>query len=839
MRVAVVSTHPIQYQVPWFRELALQNLELKVYYAVLPDQQRQGIGFGESFAWDIPLLEGYEWELLPNTKQSPSTSGFLQSSTPAIYSKLAKYNPAVVIVTGWQSLPLLQAVWAAYRLRIPCIVRGESNGLRPRSFRTRAFHRLLFSRFDAFLSIGKLNRQFYLDYGIPEDRIISAPYFIENQRFVSQFHQHVRERDSLRRTWNIDDRQVCFLFAGKLEPKKRVIDLVKAIESAIRHDRNVHLLVVGNGELMNGARNYVEQAGLPVTFAGFLNQTEITRAYAAADCLVLPSDCGETWGLVVNEAMACGLPAIVSDQVGCGPDLVEEGVTGGTFACGGVEALAAKIRQFAADPSRLREMGLEAGRRVNTDYSVEKTVAGTLQAIDLVTANKLLAAGSRKNAIPNSVGLQRSSTEAELRTTESFKILHVIPSLNPADGGPSFAMPLIAGGLQRAGLSIDVAATAGTDELQALQLNNGIQTTNDGVDYFYFPRQTEFYKVSLPLSRWLSQNIRKYDLIHIHALFSYSSYRSASLARKHGVPYVIRPLGVLNQWGMRNRRRLLKRLSLGLIEHRILRDAGAVHFTSEQEKLEAELSGVTGHSAVIPLGFDDSKFRDLPSPEEFFSRFPLAKDRQLILFLSRLDPKKGLDLLLRAFASITKASERSSERSKTLLVIAGDGDSKFVDELEKLAQELGIADDVLWTGFLEGDNKLSALSAASIFVLPSYSENFGIALVEAMAAGLPSVMSDQVGIAADIKECDAGLVVPCDPAPLAEALKQLLDNEEMRAHLASNAQRLVSERFSLEAMTASLIELYDQVLARRSPDHRLAHTEDRVPIPQSNVAKAE
>jgi len=838
MRVAVVSTHPIQYQVPWFRELGRQNLELKVYYAVLPDQQRQGIGFGESFAWDIPLLEGYEWELLPNTKESPSTSGFLQSSTPAIYSKLAKFKPAALIVTGWQSLPLLQAVWAAYRLRIPCIVRGESNGLRPRSFKTKAFHRLLFSRFDALLSIGKLNRQFYLDYGISQDRIFSTPYFVENQRFVDQFRQHVSERDLLRRGWDIDDRRVCFLFAGKLEPKKRVLDLIKAIESSVRNGSHVHLLVVGNGELMDEAKRFVEQADLPVTFAGFLNQTEITQAYAAVDCLVLPSDSGETWGLVVNEAMACGLPAIVSDQVGCGPDLVEEGVTGGTFTCGDVQALAAKIQEFASDPKLLTAMGTEAGRRVNQDYSVEKTVAGTLQAIDLVTANKLGASTSRTNQLPKRIDLQSSSTESGSRQTSPFKVLHIIPSLNPADGGPSFAMPLIAGGLRRAGLSIDVAATAGNDELKALKLNNGIKTTNDGVDYFYFPRQTEFYKVSLPLSRWLSENIRNYDLIHIHALFSYSSYRSASLARKHGVPYVIRPLGVLNQWGMQNRRRLLKRLSLGLIEHRILRDASAVHFTSEQEKLEAELSGVSGHSAIIPLGFDDSKFRDLPSREHFFSRFPGAKDRQIVLFLSRLDPKKGLDLLLRAFSSIQNSSDRSSG-TQPVLVIAGDGDSKFVDELKTLARELGIVDDVLWTGFLEGDDKLSALAAASIFVLPSFSENFGIALVEAMAAGLPCVTSDQVGLAPDVKESDAGLVVRCNPIELAAALKQLHDNPEMRSRLATNAQRLVSERFSLEAMTASLIELYDQVLAHRSPDQRSMRAEDRVAISQSNVAKAE
>jgi glycosyltransferase involved in cell wall biosynthesis len=403
MRVAIVSTHPIQYHTPWFRGLARQpNLELKVYYALLPDQQQQGVGFGEAFAWDIPLLEGYDWELLPNRRKTPTLRGFFRSSTPAIHSRLAVTRPDTLIITGWQALPLLQALWAALRLRIPCIVRGESNGLRPRPLLVRALHRLLFSWFKAFLAIGELNRQFYLEYGIPEELVFSTPYFVDNQRFAEQFRRDVRERDSLRAEWTIDDgRQatgdvglspvvrrpspvVCFLFAGKLEPKKRIMDLLRAMDVASRTLSNIHLLVVGTGELMEEARLFAENRRLPVAFTGFLNQTEITRAYAAADCLVLPSDYGETWGLVVNEAMACGLPAIVSDRVGSGPDLVEEGVTGSVFPCGDINALASKLVEFGSDHEKIVRMGKQARHRIN-DYSVEAAVEGTMRAIEFVT----------------------------------------------------------------------------------------------------------------------------------------------------------------------------------------------------------------------------------------------------------------------------------------------------------------------------------------------------------------------------------------------------------------------------------------------------------------------
>src|ERR1041384_2440586 len=151
MRVAVVSTHPIQYQTPWFQRLAGEpNIDLKVSYALLPDQQQQGVGFDKPFAWDIPLLDGYEWEVVPNKRTSPGLTGFFASSTPSIHSLLKQARPDAVIITGWQSLPLVQALWAAVRLGIPILMRGESNALRPRAWWVRAGHRLLLSRVNRF-----------------------------------------------------------------------------------------------------------------------------------------------------------------------------------------------------------------------------------------------------------------------------------------------------------------------------------------------------------------------------------------------------------------------------------------------------------------------------------------------------------------------------------------------------------------------------------------------------------------------------------------------------------------------------------------------------------------
>ena len=258
---------------------------------------------------------------------------------------------------------------------------------------------------------------------------------------------------------------------------------------------------------------------------------------------------------------------------------------------------------------------------------------------------------------------------------------------------------------------------------------------------------------------------------------------------------------------MANRRRLLKRLSFRFIERRILQNAAAIHYTSEQEWREAEETGLTTRAAVIPLGIDTAQFDVLPTAGRFYEEFPVARDRQIILFLSRLDRKKGLDLLLPAFAEVRR------QHPAALLAIAGDGDEGFINELHALAERLGIPEQLVWLGFFSAQDKLSAMAAAAIFALPSYSENFGIALVEALAAGLPCVLSDHIGIAPDIKTSNAGLVTSCDVASLTSALQRLLKDAALRVQIGANAKRLAQQRYSLEAMTRSLIELYESVAA--------------------------
>jgi len=384
-KVAIFATHPIQYHIPWYQKLSREEgVKVKVYYSAILDPAQQGKGFGVDFQWDIPLFEGYEWEVLPNWRASPDLSGFFSSIPRNIIRILKRDKPDVVVLTGWQQWPLLHVLFASALLRIPRIVRGESNAMKPRQVWVKIVHRLLLTAYDAFLAIGISSREFYIQYGIKNELIFPCRYFVDNERFEAGAARLEGRLAELREQWFIPQEKACFLFSGKLIEKKRIFDVIEALNYVVAEESNVHLLVVGVGELLDQAKSLVRKYDLPVTFAGFLNQSEVISAYAVADCLVLPSDYGETWGLVVNEAMACGKPAIVSDRVGCAPDLVENDITGYQYPFGDTRSLADKMLRIVSDRSKTDVMGRNARQRVLSRYSVDKAVKGTLRAIDSV-----------------------------------------------------------------------------------------------------------------------------------------------------------------------------------------------------------------------------------------------------------------------------------------------------------------------------------------------------------------------------------------------------------------------------------------------------------------------
>lgn len=395
-----------------------------------------------------------------------------------------------------------------------------------------------------------------------------------------------------------------------------------------------------------------------------------------------------------------------------------------------------------------------------------------------------------------------------------LRVLHVITSLSKSQGGPAVALPLLARALGETGVEVTVVTTDDDGRGQRLPVPLGKSVTgDDGTTVLYFPKQTEFYRFSWGLTRWLWQNVRRFDVVHLHALFTYTSTAAGFITRRRGVPYVVRPLGVLNHWGMENRRRRLKRWSTRLVELPILRAAARIHYTSAQEQHEAVAAGAGElPSVIIPLGIDTASYQNLPSPEVFHARFPMTVGRRIVLFLSRIDAKKGLDLLLPAFAEVVRRHPES------LLVVAGNGEPGFVAGLRAEAGCIGLGDgQILWTGFIAGQEKKAALAAATIFVLPSYSENFGIAAAEALAAGVPSVLTDQVALAADAAETDSALVIRCDRHELTQAIERLLTDEVLRGRLGANAKRMATERFSLAAAGQSLRRLYESV---RKPDRR-------------------
>jgi glycosyltransferase involved in cell wall biosynthesis len=388
--LALVASHPVQYQAPWYRALATMT-DLRVFFAHRIDADEQArAGFGVPFDWDIPLFDGYAFEWLENVSARPGIDRFRGCDTPQLAQRIQEGRFDAVVVNGWNLLSYWQAVRAAHRAGIPVMVRGDSQLVTSRGRLRRSAKRLVYPRllksFDAFLTVGRRNEDYYRHYGIGADRLFRSPHCVDNEFFARSADAARQRPDDVRGAAGISADAIVFAFVGKLIPKKRPLDFLMALEQTRRTRPEARGLIVGDGPLRKELEDYQRRHDTGCATIGFLNQREIARAYAAADALVLPSTGGETWGLVVNEAMACGTPAIVSDEAGCAPDLIDEGRTGFTYPCRDVAALADRMTRLAASGlDERRAMGSQAIQRIAA-FSPHAAAAGVVDAMNVLAA---------------------------------------------------------------------------------------------------------------------------------------------------------------------------------------------------------------------------------------------------------------------------------------------------------------------------------------------------------------------------------------------------------------------------------------------------------------------
>jgi glycosyltransferase involved in cell wall biosynthesis len=381
MRLGVLATHPIQYHAPLYRELA-QRLDLQVYFAHRQTPEGQAAaGFGVEFEWDVPLLDGYDHTFLHNRSRVPDVSTSHGCDTPEIAGIIERERFDAFLVNGWYNRSYRQAIRACWRTKTPLMVRGDSHLLTPRSkakqLLKEGLFRFLIPRFDRYLVVGQRSREYYLHYGADAARMRFVPHFVDNAWFRAR--AAAEDPSALRATLGLDQETLIALFIGKFIAEKKPQDLIRAAHRLREHGRPVQVVLVGAGELEEFLRGECARLDIPATFAGFKNQSELPYYYVGSDVLVLPSDGGETWGLVVNEAMACGRPAVVAETVGCAPDLVENDLTGYAYPPGDVVALA----DVLAQAFQLRHA---PGLRVALDqkmaiYSLETAADGILGAV--------------------------------------------------------------------------------------------------------------------------------------------------------------------------------------------------------------------------------------------------------------------------------------------------------------------------------------------------------------------------------------------------------------------------------------------------------------------------
>lgn len=386
-----------------------------------------------------------------------------------------------------------------------------------------------------------------------------------------------------------------------------------------------------------------------------------------------------------------------------------------------------------------------------------------------------------------------------------MRILQIVPSISLVYGGPSQMVLGLSAALAREGVEVTILTTnSNGDRGQApldVPLDRPVNQNGYQIRYFAcspFRR----YKFSLDLLLWLSKHASEYDIAHIHALFSPVSSLAATIARSKNLPYILRPLGTLDPADLQ-KKRFLKQIYAALLEKPNIAGSAAIHFTSNQEANISERFGVSTRDLVIPLGVTASLRTEVLTTNSSKSEIPQ------ILFMSRIDPKKGLNLLIPALENLL------AEGIDFQFILAG-GNPQDPDYEAKIKSQIvnsPLKSHTIVTGFVTGDRKASLLQNADLLVLPSYYENFGIAVAEAMVAGLPVVISNQVYIWEDIQKAEAGWVCSLTVESLTEMLRLALRDKDERTHRGLNAKNYALKEYSWDAIAKQTIQAYQTIIA--------------------------
>jgi len=374
-----------------------------------------------------------------------------------------------------------------------------------------------------------------------------------------------------------------------------------------------------------------------------------------------------------------------------------------------------------------------------------------------------------------------------------MRVLHIVEGLSAESGGLSRAVTGLSDGLVRRGHEVKIVSPDHGKNISPQAAH--LQPFSGG-----------------PLGRWnLTKAVRKAagwsDLIHIHGLWCFPQFIASRAAWWIGKPYIVSPHGMLDPWAL-GQRRIRKQLYGHLIERRTLKRASAIHALTEREALDIQRLESGRPVYTIPNGIDPSEFDALPDREVFERRFPQIAGKRVILFLGRIHPKKGLDLLAQAFAEVARS------RVEAFLMIAGPDENGYLSRIESSLKKLVPEDRFLFTGLLESNGRLAALAAADLFVLPSYSEGLPVAAVEAMAAGLPVILSEACNI--DAAGAGAGLVVPTDATALCKAILHVIDNPSQAIAMGRRAREFISTNHTWDNIASQMVDAYERVIAEQT-----------------------